>query len=664
MILDIDRFTAESRPLWDELSRELDRLAASPDARAGLASAVRFDYLDRRATADLARLGTFAHDPGTRTYLESLVARAYAELHEVRTGDPAPEVAGAGTWLLGSFPRAVRRRWRALAIAAAMLLAGVLFGAFALAVDPAARAVVIPSDFSHLAERPSARVDREEAAARADDASKGTFSAQLMRNNIGVSIRAMAFGATFGVGTVLLLFHNGAILGAVGYDYVADGQTRFLAGWLLPHGSFEIPAVVLAGQAGLVLAGALIGWGDGRRLRARLRSVVGDLATIIGGVSVMLVWAGLVEAFFSQYHEPVLPYAAKITFGMVELAAVGAWLGFGGLSGESSTDETAEAETGTGRDEARQAPPTGRVSELRVRTPEGVEFGFTLAGPVSRCLAWCVDIAVMALACVAVACALSVLAVLGVPLLGGAFADLSFALVMLALFVIPTGYAIAAEWRWRGQTPGKRALGLRVIDERGLRLRFNQVVVRNLLRAIDGLMPPGLYLVGGAAAMLSARGQRLGDLAAGTVVVRDVRPWHDPVPSAGPGAVGANHNSLADIPHLAARLRQKVSPREHDILRRAVARRDIMDPAARTRLFSALAGHFRGLVPYPDAAVEGLTDEHYVRDVLGVVRAKPAGRGIAGPPIAAQPPPTGPPPLPTPAATATALDFAPPTPPA
>jgi uncharacterized membrane protein SpoIIM required for sporulation len=148
------------------------------------------------------------------------------------------------------------------------------------------------------------------------------FSAQLMWNNIKVSINALAFGMTYGVGTLIVLFYNGVILGLVVLDYVAAGQTTFLLGWLLPHGSIELPAILIAGQGGLVFAGALIGWGSRLTLRERMRVVAPDMVTLIGGVAVLLVWAGLIEAFFSQYHEPVIPYALKIAFGAVELAVL------------------------------------------------------------------------------------------------------------------------------------------------------------------------------------------------------------------------------------------------------------------------------------------------------------------------------------------------------
>jgi uncharacterized membrane protein SpoIIM required for sporulation len=120
------------------------------------------------------------------------------------------------------------------------------------------------------------------------------------------------------------------MLGAVCADYLMAGEGRFLLGWLLPHGSVELPAIVLAGQAGFVLAGALIGWGRRMSLRARLRAVTPDLVTLVAGVALMLVWAGIVESFLSQYHQPVLPYGLKIAFGLIELGALSVFLAVSG----------------------------------------------------------------------------------------------------------------------------------------------------------------------------------------------------------------------------------------------------------------------------------------------------------------------------------------------
>jgi uncharacterized membrane protein SpoIIM required for sporulation len=86
----------------------------------------------------------------------------------------------------------------------------------------------------------------------------------------------------------------------------------------------------LGGQAGFVLAGALIGWGDRTPRVERLRAVAADLVAIITGAGVLLIWAGTVEAFVSQYHQPVIPYGLKIGFGLCELVALSFYLGWVG----------------------------------------------------------------------------------------------------------------------------------------------------------------------------------------------------------------------------------------------------------------------------------------------------------------------------------------------
>ena len=215
---------------------------------------------------------------------------------------------------------------------------GVAFGWFAVQLDPEAKGVLLP--FGHGDMDPGERVRMEERIGDDFDhmqGAKGRFSASLMTHNTRVSITALALGAGWGIGTVVLLFYNGIILGGICFDYIAAGQTKFLIAWLLPHGSIEIPAILLAGQAGLVLGGAIIGWGRPVTLRARLREVAPDLVTLIGGVALMLVWAGIVESFFSQYHEPVLPYELKIAFGAVELLLLIAFLTRAGTKEPAST---------------------------------------------------------------------------------------------------------------------------------------------------------------------------------------------------------------------------------------------------------------------------------------------------------------------------------------
>ncbi len=315
MIIDLQKFIQTERPHWAELESFLHRLENEPNLAMSLEELRRFHYLYERTSADLGKVVTFASEPGTRSYLESLVARAYAEIHETR--EKANRFKPVH-WFFVTFPQTFRRHVRAFWLSLLITVIGMLFGGAAISFDPDSKSVIMP--FSHLTGDPAERVAKEE---RADgdhlDGAKSTFSATLMTHNTKVSILAMALGMTWAFGTVVLLFYNGVILGAVMVDYILAGQSEFLAGWLLPHGSFEIPAILIGGQAGLILGGALIGWGKRISVRQRLRQISRDLVTLICGVAVLLVWAGIVESFFSQYHAPVLPYWLKITFGIVQL---------------------------------------------------------------------------------------------------------------------------------------------------------------------------------------------------------------------------------------------------------------------------------------------------------------------------------------------------------
>jgi len=317
MIIDLQRFAATERPFWTELEQQLDRLERDPHRILGLTELRRFHYLYERASGGLARLAGFATEPETRRYLESLVARAYGEVHETRRRQsfysPLP-------WFLQTLPTTFRRHLRAFWLSLAITVAGAIFGGFAVAYDPDAKSSVLPEMFANHLGDPTERVSREEKNPDSPGAGRmSSFSAQLMVNNISVAIKAMAFGMTYGLGTIVILFYNGVILGVVAVDYVMAGQVKFLLAWLLPHGVIELPAVIMGGQAGLMLAHALIGRGQRNTIRTRLRLASADIVTLIFGIALLLVWAGLVEAFFSQYHEPVLPYSIKIAFGCVEL---------------------------------------------------------------------------------------------------------------------------------------------------------------------------------------------------------------------------------------------------------------------------------------------------------------------------------------------------------
>lgn len=158
-----------------------------------------------------------------------------------------------------------------------------------------------------------------------------------------------------------------------------------------------------------------------------------------------------------------------------------------------------------------------------VPTPEGIELSLRLAGPVSRALAWLIDLFLRLL----------VFGVLSMAL--GMLGKLGFGLVLILWFGLEWFYPVAFEVWYGGATPGKRSLGLMVLQEDGTPVRLSASLVRNLLRAIDFF--PFCYGVGLTVMLLDRDFRRLGDIAAGTVVVyREPATRHAAVPEAPPAA--------------------------------------------------------------------------------------------------------------------------------
>ena len=211
-----------------------------------------------------------------------------------------------------------------------------------------------------------------------------------------------------------------------------------------------------------------------------------------------------------------------------------------------------------------------------IRTPENVVFEFELAGVAARALAWTLDL-------LAIGALISVATVLA-TLFGLVLAGFAKALYFVLAFAIQWGYGALLEWRWSGQTFGKRVVGLRVLSFYGTPIGFGQAAVRNLLRTVD-ILPAG-YLVGGVTALCDRSTRRLGDIAAGTVVVRARQATR-------PAAITApvdRYNSFARDANIAHAARAVTAP-ERDAMLGLSLRREELPLAVRHDLFARLATH-------------------------------------------------------------------------
>jgi uncharacterized RDD family membrane protein YckC len=171
-----------------------------------------------------------------------------------------------------------------------------------------------------------------------------------------------------------------------------------------------------------------------------------------------------------------------------------------------------------------------------VVTPEGVALHLPAAGPVPRALAWAIDLAIRMAMLMVASTALAMLGTAGY----GPYAVLAF--------IVFWFYPVLFEVLDRGRTPGKRALGLRVIASNGAPVGWLAAFTRNLLRTVD-MLPFG-YAAGLIASLADPWGRRLGDMVAGTLVVHDARP-HEPQPAPVSAALAP---AVALLPHEQAAL--------------------------------------------------------------------------------------------------------------
>lgn len=217
---------------------------------------------------------------------------------------------------------------------------------------------------------------------------------------------------------------------------------------------------------------------------------------------------------------------------------------------------------------------------MDVRTGEAVAIRYELAGLGSRFLAVAVD----ALAQGAILIAFFVAALFLTPPLTRVLpskylAGIELALIVLVLFVVVFGWFVVFEIWWSGRTPGKRALGLRVVRDGGFPIDAGAAVIRNLVRLVELIF--GFYAVSAISALVSAENKRLGDFAAGTIVVRDRA---DAAPDLDAYLAAPAANGL-------------LSESDRLLVERFLARRAAFEPGARSRLAWRIAEKLRPTLP-------------------------------------------------------------------
>ena len=288
-----DEFVRRREPSWRELENLLDR----PGGMAGLSGSelLRLGSLYRRLTADLAYSRQRFADPELNEYLNRLAQRGYARVYVSRKGG-----TNVMPFLARTFPLAIKRNWKMVLLAVAVFYGPAVFAYLHVLANPDATEIFMNRDFFVMAQE---RIDSKVAAPEVSPEMTSMISAEVMTNNIRVSMLCYAGGATAGILTFFVLLTNGLMLGSFAglFNHAGMGYTMWTS--ILPHGISELTAIVLAGAAGLRLAKGVLLPGDMKRGAAFIFGAK-ESVVILGGSILLLVIAGIIEGFLSFTAAP------------------------------------------------------------------------------------------------------------------------------------------------------------------------------------------------------------------------------------------------------------------------------------------------------------------------------------------------------------------------
>jgi uncharacterized membrane protein SpoIIM required for sporulation len=303
----IEKFIEARRPRWERLEKLLHSLERGKGRSLQPSDLPDVGRLYREATADLARLQGFQQEAALPDelldYLNHLVARAHGQIYR----SPTPGWARLWSFLHSTFPQIFRATFSWTLAALAIFLLGCIYGFVAGLIDDTFIPLVAPPHLIQQVEGGKVWFDSILAV-------RPLASSVIMTNNISVTFLAFALGITFGLGTVYIMAFNGLLLGTLAALCHLHGLSVDFWSFVLPHGVIELSAIFIAGGAGLLLGSALIVPGDLPRKEALTQRGRKAVQLILGCVP-LLIFAGVVEGFFSPAHLP--PWIKLLTASLL-----------------------------------------------------------------------------------------------------------------------------------------------------------------------------------------------------------------------------------------------------------------------------------------------------------------------------------------------------------
>ncbi len=316
---------AEGRPRWDAFATELTSVRRRGLGSLGEDEVTAFVESYREVATDLARLRTA--DRGRGGDAVFMLSRLVSAGHNLLYRRPTQGITRVIHFMAHDVPREIRRSWRHVAVASALLFVPAVATIVAIVRDPALATRMLSAGMIARAEEGQQRGQTgADYLPNGEDERGSALSAFLMTNNIKVALMAFAGGITAGVLTVFALVFNGvAALGAGVGLYITKGIGKQILGFVAAHGVLELSAICLAGAAGLLIATAMLIPGDRTRREALAANGVRSLH-LVACVVLFLIMAGVIEGNISPSK---LPDSAKYATAVITAIWMGWYLSLG-----------------------------------------------------------------------------------------------------------------------------------------------------------------------------------------------------------------------------------------------------------------------------------------------------------------------------------------------
>ena len=308
--MDVQRWIARRETQWQKLETLLKLLETKGLKSLKADEIALVASLYRSVSADLARAKTNQLGETIIYYLQNLTSRSYSQIYQ---GSRKQEWRAVLSFYVWGFPSAVYQSRSYIAIATGIFIVGAIIAWWFSWRDPSFLALVVPERLISLVR------DRGELWMGSILGSEPLASSGIAINNLTVCFRAVAGGITGGLLTAYFMFFNGILLGAIAALVQQNGLAFPFWAFVFPHGALELPAIFLAGGAGLLIAKALLFPGQYRRIDA-LKIYGNQAAQLMFGVVPLLLIAGAIEGFLSP--NPAIPITFKYLVGTLLFVAL------------------------------------------------------------------------------------------------------------------------------------------------------------------------------------------------------------------------------------------------------------------------------------------------------------------------------------------------------